>query len=116
MPGETRVTCKRCGGAALRESEFHQACREAGLVVDAQGRVALRIGGLAGPAVSVMETLGRQESQQKATFEAIENRKGFRCSGCRSVYCMDCLFRFAPSHPKGGKACPSCGAVFQVFT
>jgi len=108
--------CKRCGGAALSENEFHDAVRRAGLHVDDHGRVALRLGGIAGSMTSVGAALEQQRVEQQAKFEAIENTKGFRCTGCRTVYCMNCLFRFAPQHPNGGKACPACGSTFQRFT
>jgi hypothetical protein len=115
MEGTGQAQCRRCGGEALREGDFRKTCREAGLHVGAEGRVSLRLGGLAGDMASVTQALGRQQAEQQARFERIENRKGFRCSGCSAVYCMDCLFRFAPAHPAGGKACPSCGSRLERF-
>ncbi|MEO8452095.1 MAG: MAP7 domain-containing protein [Gemmatimonadota bacterium] len=107
--------CKRCKTAVFRESEFHQACKEAGLHIDEQGRVALRLGNLAGDMNSIATGLQRQQAEQQARFERLEEHKGFECTGCKSVYCMNCLFNFAPAHPRGGKGCPGCGSTFQVF-
>jgi hypothetical protein len=108
--------CRRCSGDALTEHQFLDAVRTAGLHVDAEGRVALRIGGIAGTADVVSQQIELQRADQQARFEALENTKGFRCRGCGSIYCMSCLFRHAPQHPRGGKACPSCGSTFQVHT
>jgi hypothetical protein len=115
VPDVDQTRCRRCGDEALHEADFRKRCGDAGLQVDAEGRVSLRLGGLAGGLTSVTQALGQQQADQQATFERIESRKGFQCSGCSAVYCMDCLFRFAPAHPAGGKACPSCGSKFQPF-
>ena len=44
-----------------------------------------------------------------------ENQRGFRCKACGILYCMDCLFNHAPTHPNGGKACFDCGGAFEAL-
>jgi hypothetical protein len=44
-----------------------------------------------------------------------ENQRGFRCKACGSLYCMDCLFNHAPTHPNGGKACFDCGGALEAL-
>lgn len=42
----------------------------------------------------------------------LENQRGFQCKVCGYIYCMDCLFNYAPVHPNGGKACFKCDGSF----
>jgi hypothetical protein len=110
--------CQRCSGPALRSEAFFAKCEEAGMVVDrATGEVKARLGGFS-MFGSMMDASSRIEGQrrgQRDVLESIENQRGFRCTGCARVYCMQCLFNHAPPHPGGGKACPKCGAVFEEF-
>ncbi len=110
------ITCARCDRDLLRQAEFQQACRDAGLGIDEQGRVFLRVGGLAGTHDSVWKSVEAQRAARQALHDSIESKKGFQCSGCRKPYCTDCLFTHAPAHPQGGKACPSCGGRFTYLT
>lgn len=109
------INCGRCNREVLGQAEFLDECRRAGLHVDAQGRVNLRVGGLAGALSSVERTMEAQRVQQQTTHDLLESRKGFRCSGCAAAFCTDCLFNHAPAHPQGGKACPKCGGRFQYL-
>jgi DNA-directed RNA polymerase subunit RPC12/RpoP len=110
--------CQRCGKPALRSAEFFAKCEEAGLVVDrATGEVKARLGGFSmfGTPMDASSQIAGQRKTQQEIVESIENQRGFRCTGCGRVYCMECLFNHAPPHAGGGKACPKCGAVFVVF-
>lgn len=110
--------CQRCGKKALPTDEFHAKCEEAGLVVDPiTGEVKARLGGFSmmGNMLDASAAIDGQRKSQQEMLEEIENQRGFRCTGCGQVYCMDCLFNHAPSHPDGGKACRKCGSTFETW-
>lgn len=110
--------CYRCGKNVLRTEELFRKCEQAGLVVDrSTGEVKARMGGffMVGSMLDASSRLDTQRHTQHQTHEKLENQRGFRCKGCGRLYCMDCLFHHAPSHPSGGKACPKCGGTIEVF-
>jgi len=110
------TTCSLCGDDALSTREFESACRAAGFVQDtATGQWKMKVGGLAGTSEQVHAALGRQERSRQATYDEIENQRGYQCKGCMRVYCMKCLYAQAPAHPSGGKACPRCGQTFTRY-
>ena len=85
------VCCDRCAKRVLREVEYLEECSKAGLVL-VNGNL-----------------YGNDNSGGKVEiYEQLQNQKGFQCSSCSTVYCLACLFNFAPSHPNGGKACFKC--------
>lgn len=90
--------CQRCEKEVLRHSQFRHECGKAGLL--------LIDGNLYG------------DSNDRAKVEIyrdLENRKGFRCASCSNIYCMSCLFDFAPASSNGGKACFECRGSFERF-
>jgi hypothetical protein len=106
--------CSNCRTKAFSTSEFEQECEKAGFVKDAaSGSFKMKVGGLAGFGNSVFSQLANQQESQQATFNKIENQRGYRCRSCRAVYCMKCLYASAPAHSRGGKACPKCGDTFE---
>jgi hypothetical protein len=110
--------CERCGQEALGTEEFYARCEQAGLVVDRHtGEVKARLGGftMMGSMLDASAKIDGQRTTQREILEDIENRRGFRCTSCGRLYCMECLFNHAPSHPDGGKACPKCGGTFEVL-
>ena len=110
--------CQRCGKNTLRTEEFYAQCEQAGLVVDrSTGEVKARMGGftMVGSMLDASSRLEGQQKTQQQVHETLENQKGFRCRDCGRVFCMNCLFNYAPAHPHGGKACPKCGATFEVL-
>jgi len=75
--------------------------------------LALSIGTMVGGALDASDRLQRQKEEQQAALLRIEDRRGFRCTKCGRVYCMECLLLHAPDRRGGGKACPSCGGSFE---
>ena len=90
--------CEKCGAKTLRQSQFLDECGKAGLVIID--------GNLFG---------GRNDQKKVEIYRKLENQKGFRCSACSGIYCMACLFSFAPAHSNGGKACFKCNGRFERF-
>jgi aerobic-type carbon monoxide dehydrogenase small subunit (CoxS/CutS family) len=116
--GADSALCLRCGKKALRSEEFFAKCEEAGLAVDRDtGEVKARLGGFStfGTMMDASAMIAGQRRSQQEIVEALENQRGFRCTGCGAVYCMKCLFNHAPAHPGGGKACPKCESTFELL-
>ena len=88
------AVCKRCGESAFDATELIAAGRELGLRVDSDGTI-------------------RCAPSEAARVDALENRKGFECTRCHSIYCMGCLLVVAPPQPGGGKACIACRGKFR---
>ena len=96
-------TCQRCGNEILTDAEFRRECEAEGAVVHP----------LTGKPVP-KEAAGLRSLNLSRLIE-LENQRGFRCRSCGRVYCMDCLYNYAPAHRNGGKACPKCGGGFEVL-
>lgn len=106
--------CSNCNRKAFSTSEFEQECEKVGFVKDAaSGRFKMKVGGLTGLGESVFSKLASQEQSRQASFDQIEDQRGYRCRSCRAVYCLKCLYAIAPAHSQGGKACPKCGDTFE---
>jgi len=119
VPVSTDVRpCHRCKKPILRTGAFLELCEQAGLVVDSgTGEAKARMGGftVVGNVLDAQACLDEQKRTQQQSLESLEDRKGFRCVRCGAIYCMACLFRYAPPHHKGGKACPDCGGTFVMI-
>ena len=119
IPVSTGTTpCRRCKKPTLRTGAFLELCEQAGLVVDrGTGEVSARMGGftVVGNVLDAQARLDEQGRTQQQSLESLEDQRGFRCVRCGAIYCMRCLFGYAPPHHKGGKACPNCGATFVVL-
>jgi hypothetical protein len=108
--------CEQCHRQAYSTTEFERQCEQAGFIKDGPtGQFKMRVGELAGLGDQVDRALSRQVSGQQGTFDRLEGQRGYQCVACGNVYCMDCLYAVAPPHPRGGKACPACGATFQHY-
>ena len=110
--------CRRCKKPTLTARAFLELCEQAGFVVDwGAGAVRASLGGftVVGSVPDVEANLHQRRAMQQQSLESLEDQKGFRCVRCGAIYCMRCLFRYAPSHHKGGKACPNCGGMFEAL-
>lgn len=85
--------CKRCGHPALSVAGLEDAGRRAGILVTNDTIITSAFDSRRG--------------------EDFENQKGFECSSCGNVYCMECILAAAPSHSNGGKGCFECRASYR---
>jgi len=92
------MNCAKCGKSILTEGQVSQEFAKLGIDYQPGG------------------THGNPYGVSQGTFDSIESRKGFRCRACGDVFCMDCIKRYAPQHPQGGRACLSCGGQYGRYT
>jgi len=92
--------CKRCNKVTLSTAEYVKRVKQEGWTVHPLTQKPQPPPGFTGSASKLVK---------------LENRRGFRCKGCKRVYCMDCLFNHAPAHPNGGKACFKCGSSLEAL-
>ena len=89
--------CQRCGTQTLGTNVFTKRVEQEGWTVH----------GLTSKPQPPRGFVGSPSKMVK-----LENQRRFRCKQCGRVYCMDCLFNYAPPHPNGGKACFKCKGSF----
>lgn len=96
--GTAKVTsqfrCQHCGRDVISHDRLEEECAKHGIL--------LINGNMMGGDLS-----------KSPIAQHLEDSKGFRCLGCRTIYCMSCLYNHAPSHQNGGKACPTCNDKFD---
>jgi hypothetical protein len=106
---ESKTNCKRCNKATLTRQQFiNELADKHSIKVDYNTLNPI----LSGVFVGGYNSFEAKKNQILATYKDIEKKRAFKCISCGEVYCMDCLFRFAPSHANGGKACFSCNGTF----
>ncbi len=92
--------CERCNKETLSTKDYVKKVKQEGWTVHPLTQKPQPPPGFAGGVSKLVK---------------LENRRGFRCKGCKRVYCMDCLFNHAPAHPNGGKACFKCGSSLEAL-
>ena len=97
---KTDMKCERCSKSILSREKFLKELTNHGLKFNQQTNSITVSGSFSGYSdVSKLQKLAQE----------LEQLSALKCNNCGKIYCLTCLFNYAPRHAtSGGKACFSC--------